>query len=353
MSHEPIFADDRAAIVWPAWLFSAVMHAAALTLAAVTGAAVFHGAGMPPQQPAGWDLQLALADEPGPPVEEADFMAAVATEPVDAVVADPVVEPIAVAAESPTESLEEAPDDVAEPADAPLAEAPPGEADDAAPPKSMLGLDELLAESTGAGEAAAGGRKSSRRGHFRVGQVGGRATVRVFGVEGTGSKFVYLFDRSTSMAGAPLAAAQQQLVGSLAALDTVHQFHVIFFNHRVAAWSGADGAGRIAFATDRNKQLAEQFVRSITASGGTYRLEALHQALRLAPDVIFFLTDADDTMPASEVAEAIASAGRTGTTIACIEFGTGPSTGRTNFLTEIARGAGGQYGYVDVQQLGR
>ena len=75
-------------------------------------------------------------------------------------------------------------------------------------------------------------------------------------------KFVYVFDRSTSMEGAPLAAAKQQLIESLQSLDSVHQFHIIFFNHADAERSTSRGGGRrIAFATDRNKKLAAQVRR--------------------------------------------------------------------------------------------
>ena len=62
-------------------------------------------------------------------------------------------------------------------------------------------------------------------------------------------------------------------------------------------------ARRIAFGTDRNKQLAANFVGGITADGGTDRFAALKAALAFRPDVIFFLTDADDPMSASELAE--------------------------------------------------
>ena len=46
-------------------------------------------------------------------------------------------------------------------------------------------------------------------------------------------KFVYVFDRSSSMEGAPLATAKQQLIQSLESLSSVHQFHIIFFNQQM------------------------------------------------------------------------------------------------------------------------
>ena len=183
--------------------------------------------------------------------------------------------------------------------------------------------------------------------------IGGEATVRVFGIEGTGSKFVYVFDRSISMEGSPLRTAKRQLIASLASLESVHQFQIIFFNHEPQVWDLTGGQQRIAFATDANKRLAENFVRSITASGGTYRLVALQSALRLSPDVIFFLTDADDPMPASDVVDCTRHATNNGIAIHTIEFGIGQSGTRENFLIQLARGSSGRHVYVNTQQLER
>ena len=47
------------------------------------------------------------------------------------------------------------------------------------------------------------------------------------------------------------------------------------------------------FGNEQNKNLARRFVGSITASGATRHLEALELALRLGPDVIFFLSDGE------------------------------------------------------------
>ena len=179
----------------------------------------------------------------------------------------------------------------------------------------------------------------------------GQTSVRVFGVEGKGTKFVYVFDRSSSMEGAPLATAKQQLVQSLESLQSVHQFHIIFFNQQMRNFDLSDGGHRIAFATDRNKKLAARFVGGITADGGTDRFPAIRAAIAMNPDVIFFLTDADDSMLASELHEIAELNRRAGVVISTIEFGRGPAKQAKNFLTELAQTTGGQYGYVDTQRL--
>lgn len=186
-------------------------------------------------------------------------------------------------------------------------------------------------------------------GNYGTGQ--GKASVQVFGVRGVGTKFVYVFDRSTSMEGAPLASAKQQLIASLNSLGPIHQFQIIFFNDRLRVSDITGGGRRIAFATDRNKSLAEKFVGGITADGGTDRLQALRAAIAMQPDVIFFLTDADDPMPPSELADIERLNRRTSATICTIEFGSGRQKAPANFLSELARASSGQYGYVDTTRL--
>jgi len=175
--------------------------------------------------------------------------------------------------------------------------------------------------------------------------------VQVFGAEGTGTRFVYLFDRSVSMEGPSLQAAKRELLASIAKLNNNHQFQIIFFNHEPDVWGLAGGRNRLVSASVVNKRLAAKYLRGIRAVGGTYRDVALQLALNLQPDVVFFLTDTDDPMPAETIANAIAVAARGNTSICTIEFGayTPP---RNNFLTQLARESGGNYVYVDTTNFG-
>jgi hypothetical protein len=190
-------------------------------------------------------------------------------------------------------------------------------------------------------------------GQGRGGTPGGHgdATVSVFGVQGKGTKFVYLFDRSASMEGPPLAAAKRQLLQSLQSLGSIHQFHIIFFNTKTQPFINPSGTLRDAFATDRNKQLAANFVGGITADGGTDRMAALRAAIGCSPDVIFFLSDADDPMSASELAELARLNRHSQATICVIEFGRSSTPSPNNFLMQLAHTSGGQYGYVDTTTL--
>ncbi len=215
----------------------------------------------------------------------------------------------------------------------------------ALPERVNIGAGPQASQRVGdAGAATQGG------GHGHGPLTGGKARVKVFGVEGEGTKFV--FDRSVSMAGSPLRTAKAELISSLAALESVHQFQIIFFNHQLRTFDLTGGQRRIAFATEQNKRLAVNFVGGMTADGGTDRLSALRLAVGMQPDAIFFLTDVDDPMTAGDL-DLIRRLNRAGASINTIEFGYGPSSSSVNFLIRLARQTGGKYVYVDTSRLDR
>ncbi len=203
------------------------------------------------------------------------------------------------------------------------------------------------------GEGIPSAGSMSDGGGRRPGPPGGKGRATVFGVTGEGWKFVYVFDRSDSMNWhnrKPLRRAKAELLGSLESLDSNHQFQIIFYNQEPAIFNPSGDPNRLAFATEQTKRNAERFVAGITATGGTDHVAALTRAISLHPDVIFFLTDAD---------EPVLSTGRlydvhrraAGITIHALEFGFGPQRDANNFLVKLARQNGGQHIYVDVSKL--
>jgi hypothetical protein len=305
------YATPGLAQLLPAWAFSALIHLAGIVLLGMAVQQAPRGAAEAPLRSAGIVLKRTSA--------EGDLYEG--------------EEQFAPSAAPPTESVDQLPEPavVTDRAEAPNSSAPAAGA-------------KTATRSPNAGRTAAGGRRGSPAG-------GGQARVSVFGVEGAGSRFVYLFDRSSSMEGPPLAAAKRQLIDSLKSLESKHQFHIIFFNARTQAFEITGGGRRIAFATERNKQLAANFVGGFVADGGTDRLIALREALAYAPDVIFFLTDSDNPMSPSELADIARANRRAQTAICVIEFGRGPAPTPGNFLSQLAGESGGQYGYVNASQL--
>jgi len=208
----------------------------------------------------------------------------------------------------------------------------------------------------GDGEGVPGAGELTQGSGTRGGLAGkGQATLNVFGVKGTGSRFVYVFDRSLSMSGyqgRPLAAAKRELIKSLTSLGSVHQFQIVFYNEEPRLFNTRPGQPpQLVFATDENKERAESYVSSITADGGTQHMDALLKALSMSPDVIFFLTDADDPKLSDADLQRLRQRNRAGVVINCIEYGSGASQGENNFLKRLAAQNRGQHAYVDVSKL--
>ena len=91
----------------------------------------------------------------------------------------------------------------------------------------------------------------------------------------------------------PLSSAKAELLASLENLGETHQFQIIFYNEKPTMFALAGHPDRLVFGTSANRATAQHFVRGIVADGGTRHEDALWMALKLQPDVIFFLTDAD------------------------------------------------------------
>ncbi len=127
--------------------------------------------------------------------------------------------------------------------------------------------------------------------------LGGQTRTGVFGVYGEGNRFVYVFDHSGSMGGfggRPLRAAKSELAKSLGDLDRIHQFQIIFYNERPSVFNPDGGRATLQWGDEATKRLALAFLDGIAAAGGTSHMAALRVALGMKPDVVFFLTDADE-----------------------------------------------------------
>jgi hypothetical protein len=177
-------------------------------------------------------------------------------------------------------------------------------------------------------------------------------STSMFGVEAQGRKFVYVFDRSGSMgepANRPLAAAKAELIRSLDRLQSVHQFHLIFYNTEPSVFNPTGVRGRLVFGTDENKEAARRFIESIPADGGTNHYDPLLVAVRLRPDVIFLLTDGeqkddlsgDDLAHIRRVNDGIAQ-------IQVIQFASTPYS--SNSLKRLAEENRGQHTYYDIRK---
>lgn len=196
---------------------------------------------------------------------------------------------------------------------------------------------------------------SAASGTVNLGPSGSKHTTQVFGISGTGSRFLYVFDRSESMngfGGRPLFAAKMQMIRSIRTLTDQQEFQIIFYNSQPKAFIPDGQLPRLLAGETSNKRRAEQYIRAMTAFGGTKHTDALLTALRMSPDVIFFLTDARiPRMNARQMKDVKIRAERSGTTIHTIEFGDDLDAPEDSFLRTLAAQNGGQYKYLNVGTL--
>ncbi len=180
---------------------------------------------------------------------------------------------------------------------------------------------------------------------------GAMANTQFFGAQVWGSKFVYVIDRSGSMYERDrFGAAKRELVASLAKLPQEAKFQILFYNLNSDVLVQSMSP-RLHFATDQNKTLALREMEKVIPEGGTNHLRALRRAVDLQPDVIFFLTDADD-LRAGEVKE-VTDWNKDRAKIHTIAFGIGPEVEGENRMRELADRNGGSYRYVDATRLGQ
>lgn len=208
----------------------------------------------------------------------------------------------------------------------------------------------------GAGNAAGGLGLGNGGSQLGSGSGNPKVKTKLFGIEGEGRRFVYVFDRSDSMngyEGRPFAVAKAELRKSLESLSESHEFQIIFYNDAPIAFGGSESNGpRMMLGSENNKRTANAFVRDIPATGGTQHLRALRMALNMNPDVIFFLTDADKpALREREIDDLQNRASRSTTSIHSIQFGEGPNQSNGNWIQVLAEGTQGKYRYINVNQL--
>ncbi len=317
---EPIWTDSlpqKRSI--PAWLMSLLLHLAVLLLLALAARQIPQGDGLEPARAGG--IVLARSSEGK-------------QEYFDGAQAD--------ATSQTTDSVQDASDATALPALSDLAIDVGGDLPSQSQPAGATGNTSFL---PGANELTAGSPPRGRHGQDII--------TEVFGLEGKGSKFMYVFDHSASMSdynNRPLRAAKRQLRLSMDHLDRVSQFQVIFYNHEVSMITTRGTEPRLLFGTEQDKARAISFIDAIKASGATRHMKPLLTALRLNPDVLYFLTDAEDPVLSASDLQMVRQNNR-GTTIHAIEFGFGATNGRYNFLRKLADQNGGKHKYIDISQL--
>jgi hypothetical protein len=232
-------------------------------------------------------------------------------------------------------------------ADALLSEILPAPASADAAQRALPGpLTTGLGVVPGPGQGGGGGSGGGSGGG--IGRGIGPGT-EFFGAREHAGSFAYVIDCSGSMAvHKSLDVAKRELLASLGQLPPDAKFGVIFYNLDSVVLTDAVGKEALMEATSTNKSRVRSRLATILPDGGTDHMTALRAALKLKPEVIFFLTDAD-LMSRKDVEEIVAEAGTT--RIQAVEFGLGPQGSDASPLRRLATGTGGSYRYIDVTKF--
>lgn len=189
------------------------------------------------------------------------------------------------------------------------------------------------------------------------GAQGGIPGAAFMGARDDGLKVVFVIDASGSMTShSAMQVAKGALMSSLQALDERQQFLIIFYDDKPHVIKLHDESKpTMSVASELNKTLARQKISGIQPGAGTDHLPALEMALRMNPDVIFFLTDALEPPLWPKDLDRIKTVNGGRVRIHTIEFGQGPEMAADgdlgNFLRKLARQNGGSYRYHDVTRF--
>lgn len=231
---------------------------------------------------------------------------------------------------------------------APLAPAamPPAPVEEptvSSPPQAIVGPPASIGSSPASlpGAPAPGGSGPAGEGQ----RAGAGATTHFFGVEARGTSVVYLIDCSASMGlNRRLAAARRELLTSLLRLPPTARFQVIVYHSHAAPLLPAR-PDWLAPTPETLRQVAEA-VRTLNAEGKTEHTPALRRALALQPDVLFFLTDADDLTAEQLRLATLLARGKTA--IHTLELNRSNRARPEMPMQVLARTTGGVYRAVDL-----
>ena len=170
------------------------------------------------------------------------------------------------------------------------------------------------------------------------------------GVEATGSKFVFVVDRSGSMGGVRWMQARQELVNSIRSLSESQEFFIVLYNHQASTMLGLLGDElQLIKASKDNLDKVEQWLYRQTPGGNTSPRNAMRIALSLEPDAVYLMSDGefrDGTVEDLQKRNRHRKGERRGmvkTVVHCISF---KSLSGAPTLQLIARQNNGSYAFV-------
>ncbi|MHB8974457.1 MAG: vWA domain-containing protein [Pirellulaceae bacterium] len=117
----------------------------------------------------------------------------------------------------------------------------------------------------------------------------GDGVIEFFGVEGKGSKIVFVIDMSGSMVGYRFDKAREELMASVMRLHRDQSFCVLLFHSEMVVPMSA----KLIHAQAAAKKSLRRALTQVQAFDGTDPTSAIQAAISLRPDVIYVLSDGE------------------------------------------------------------
>lgn len=205
-------------------------------------------------------------------------------------------------------------------------------------------ISEISLSDAGPVEQLGGAGKDVNPAEEALGGGGGGGTS-FFGVSSRGRYFMYIVDISGSMgAQNRLSILKDNLQSSINALPEHTSFFIYAYNDKAIPTIGATQWKQ---ATPENKMRVTRWIKNLSSGGGTDPTSAFDRTFQFhpLPDVIYFMTDAEDLQGMPEFVGNLNNRTRK-SKIHCIAFG---DSGSEESMRQIAKQSGGKYRYVPVQ----
>ena len=187
----------------------------------------------------------------------------------------------------------------------------------------------------------------------------GPGKVSFMGKTAVAQKVVFVIDTSSSMDNhEAMRYAKAKLKQSINGLTQAQRFQIISYTLTANVMRLPNDTAKTPTlypAIGPNLRLATYHINGMTAKGGTNHEPALKAALGYKPDVVFFLTDADDDRLTESTLALVRKDWNKDKKahLHCIKFGEGPDlnsrTGR--LMKRLADENSGSYSYLDVSRL--
>jgi hypothetical protein len=152
-------------------------------------------------------------------------------------------------------------------------------------------IEGAMAGSSGSGSGSGKGTFDAIASLGAAGGGGGKG-VGFFGTRARADSVVFIVDMSGSMEGHRFDRAVEELIRSLNLLQPSQKFFIFFYNGATYPMFELRNA-KLLPATTGNRTKATKWIKAFHPEGDTAPEESIERALKLKPQVIYFLTDGE------------------------------------------------------------